>query len=430
MSKTDTPSADTASRDQAGPPDHFAIGDDLNWDAPWIDVLLWVELPFWLMVDNTTITVEVEGHEFPISVYDNYFELHGKIISDSRDTVCYRGPLRKLDDLSENIQQVRRENPDLPLMWRKCKTILKIATRCNEELWSAATGGKQLRQSTVKHYLEELCKAHIPVVNRFVQGYRLATYDYFAFEVAPWDVPQWQIERGGKAVSSLLLPYRGWSMKPVIYERGKFSFKPPVGPTGPPTLVQFIQAEDLRNQISATATPGEFELLDAMNFMERGDYSGAVRRITTAIEVVVEAVVAREIEAVEGKQRAKKFIKATRRSFDRRVSKYETLSGRKLPAGLHKNLDQTRKLRHRIVHEGYRISSGERGLAQKSVDMGRWTFNWFENDEQRQKVREGQIGFRSFGRDLSYGIFPTKITPEGVVVSPIPPMGKQSNQTE
>ena len=125
MSKTDTPSADTASRDQAGPPDHFAIGDDLNWDAPWIDVLLWVELPFWLMVDNTTITVEVEGHEFPISVYDNYFELHGKIISDSRDTVCYRGPLRKLDDLSENIQQVRRENPDLPLMWRKCKTILK-----------------------------------------------------------------------------------------------------------------------------------------------------------------------------------------------------------------------------------------------------------------------------------------------------------------
>jgi hypothetical protein len=47
------------------------------------------------MVDNTTVLVEVAGHEFKISVHDNYFELHGGEIRDSRRTVCYQGPLKK-----------------------------------------------------------------------------------------------------------------------------------------------------------------------------------------------------------------------------------------------------------------------------------------------------------------------------------------------
>jgi hypothetical protein len=147
--------------------------------------------------------------------------------------------------------------------------------------------------------------------------------------------------------------------------------------------------------------------------MERGDYSGAVRRITTAIEVVVEAMVGQKIETSQGKQSAEMFLNATKRKFDRRVSRYEALGGRTMPQGLRKDLNETRKLRHRIVHEGYRISSGERGQAQRSIDTGRWIFNWFEDDEQRQKVREERIAFRSLGRDLMSGVFPSRITPEG-----------------
>jgi hypothetical protein len=403
----------------AGGPSSFLIGDDLNWSAPWVDVSLRVELPFWLMVNNTTIGVEVEGHEFKIDVHDNYCQLYGGVVTDSRFSVVHEGPWRKLDELSDNIQQKRKSHPDLTLMWRKCKTILKVATRCNEQVWNAAISEKGLRESTVRCYLEELCKAHIPVVNKLVQAYRLATYDYFAFEVAPWDVPRWLIDRGGHSINSLLLPYRGFDAKPMVYERGAFSFKPPVGPTRQPVPYQLISGDDLRTLVSAPAAPGEFELLDAMNFMERGDYSGAVRRIATAIEVIVEAQVAKEIESLEGKQRARKFIKATRIRFDRRVSKYEALTKRTLPEALRKRLKETRTLRHRIVHQGYRVSSGERGRTQRLIDMGRWTFNWFENDATRQKLREGQPAHRSLGRDLSYGIFPTKITPEGVVVSSV-----------
>src|ERR1019366_10217739 len=68
---------------------------------------------------------------------------------------------------------------------------------------------------------------------------------------------------------------------------------------------------------------------------------------------------------------------------------------------------------------GYRIGPGERGKAQKAVDTGRWLFNWFENDDARRNIREKRIAFRSLGRDLTAGIFSPKITPDGVLLSPI-----------
>jgi hypothetical protein len=55
-------------------------------------------------------------------------------------------------------------------------------------------------------------------------------------------------------------------------------------------------------------------------------------------------------------------------------------------------------------------------VAPQAIDTGRWIFNWFENDEERKKVREKRIGFRSLGRDMTYGLFPSRISPEGVVV--------------
>jgi hypothetical protein len=157
--------------------------------------------------------------------------------------------------------------------------------------------------------------------------------------------------------------------------------------------------------------------LDALNLIERGDYSGAVRRVTTAIEVVVDAVVERALIASEGEAAATKFLKDTRTNFNRRVTKYETLSGRTMPQPLRKTLAATRELRHEIVHKGYRITSAEHGRASHAVDTGRWLFNWFEDDQTRRNVREKHIALRSLGRDLSYAIFRGHIEPEGVVVT-------------
>jgi hypothetical protein len=155
------------------PPLTWELGQELLWDAPWVDVCLRVELPFWLMVDNTTIPIEVGGHAFPAAVHGETFELHGKWISDSKQGVAYHGPLKTKEDLSENIQRILRANPDLNILWRKCKTILSITTRCNEDVWNKAQSAVSRR--AVSLYLEELCRTHIPVVNRLIQSYRLAT---------------------------------------------------------------------------------------------------------------------------------------------------------------------------------------------------------------------------------------------------------------
>jgi len=386
----------------AGLPTQFTIGDDIDWNAPWADVSLWVELPFWLMVSNSSFTINYHGCDFPITTHDNYFELHCGEIADSGRTVLYRGPFKDRGRLSDNVKQILTENPAVSVLWRKCKTILKIKGRCNQAVWEKDAD----RPFSHSLYLAELCRAHLPIINQLVQSYRLATYDYFAFELSPWDVPFWNIERAGQCVSCMLVPYHLWDVKPSLILK----------PDKPPVPYQLIEGQDLARQISKTSTPGEFELLDALNLMERGDYSGAVRRITTAIEVVLESAVRREVHAAEGKSAAARFIKRTRTNFPLRLATYKRLSKRALSNSLEKELASTRNLRHGIVHGGHRI---DRGRAQRSVDTGRWIFNWIENDPVRAGVREKRIALRSLGRDMYAGIFPTKITAEGVVVYPI-----------
>jgi hypothetical protein len=42
-------------------PESWWVGKDLEWDAPLVDVSLWVELPFWLMTGDGSLPVEYAG---------------------------------------------------------------------------------------------------------------------------------------------------------------------------------------------------------------------------------------------------------------------------------------------------------------------------------------------------------------------------------
>src|ERR1700722_1142976 len=386
------------------PPKEGGLYRDLNWDAPWTEVVMRVELPFWLQVQTSLVTVDINGHNFPVNIENETCELHAALISDSKETVLYRDPIRKPDELSPQIQELLKRRPTSTL-WRKCKTVLKITSRCNEDVRNKAhTEGRPPRPS-VKFYLENLCRAHLPGVNKLIQGYRLACYDPFAFEVAPWDVPNWMIEFDTFAMSFLIVPYRGWDVRPTI-----LPFE------GPPKTVNLTNQQNLQAAISSTPSPGEFELLDAINLNERGNYSDAVRRITTALEVIVESVTGKEVERSGGREMAQQFLERTRTNFLARVRKYEQLSARKFPN--HARLKHTRDLRHRIVHEGYRIVPGAHSDALRAVDTGRWMFNWFENDPERTAIRERHILERSMGRDMSWGAAKSEVTSDGVVLTP------------
>lgn len=105
------------------------------------------------------------------------------------------------------------------------------------------------------------------------------------------------------------------------------------------------------------------------------------------------------------------------------IDRYQslTLNPRPMSDVLYDQLRETRKLRHQVVHHALRIDYADRGRAQMAVDIGRWTYNWIEDDQVRRDVREQNIALRSLGRHFT--LFNGRITPQGVIVDspqPIP----------
>lgn len=383
----------------------YVFGQSIDWNADPVPVVLFVELPFWLMTPSHTFDVHEAGHTYKVDVTDAFGELFAGEVTDSRRTSLYIGSMQ--DDQVAGLLREEIEGRETPGLWRPCKTVLRVHSRANSDVLDALTDDESQppRSVEAEHYLRALCEAHQPVLNRLIQSYRLATYDFFAHEVSPWDVPVWYVHRPGAGSQRVvLLDYASWDRKPQI------------GPMGgdletyrltiPPDLQEAL------DRLSSTA--GELELLDALNRMERGDYSGAVRRVTTAIEAIVEDVLRRQLQTRHAAEEAQKRLAASRNDFPGRVRQYCKLSGRILPPELNDELERTRATRHAIVHRAHRIPFVERGSAQRSVDTGRWIFNWFEDRPDRSAVRERLIATRSIGRHIS--VFEAELTADGAVV--------------
>jgi hypothetical protein len=130
------------------------------------------------MTGNTTVSVEVGGHDLEIAIHENYFELKVGILSDSKENVVNRGPWKKNDDLNEPIRHAIKARCVVPIMWRKCKTVLKIKSRCNEDVWNTAQEPDDEKNRSIscrvatngiRFYPASLCPAHMPVATGFCE---------------------------------------------------------------------------------------------------------------------------------------------------------------------------------------------------------------------------------------------------------------------
>lgn len=189
---------------------------------------------------------------------------------------------------------------------------------------------------------------------------------------------------------------------------------------------RLIEPNELESALHIDASAGEFDLLDARNLMERGDYSGAVRRITTALEAIVEQVLGTELRKKYSEADVVRRLRASRNNFPARVREYEALTARNISAPLWAEIERTRSIRHGIVHRGDRIRFADRGSAQRAVDTGRWAFNWFENKPDRVRLRESKLAMRSIGRGMTVTVFDATLTPDGVSVH-MPPYLAEGN---
>lgn len=383
----------------------YWLGQELDWEAGLVPVVLFVELPYWLLVPECPTKIELHGHTFNVEIRGWLHKFYVQTGIEIPPLCVHIGPdLSKLDqELKEAIDE-----QNLPLFGQKCKTVLRIHTRCNEDV-ILATGEEGRRVEEAHMYLAAFCEAHIEVVNSLVQSYRLSTYDLFAYEVTPWDIPAWFVELEKGFIQVQPVQYLTWHHKPLI-----------VAPDGAEEVHKLITSDELQAGVALEPNAGELELLDAINFMERGNYSDAVRRVTTAIEAIVQSVLRIELLKKYPEPEVEERLCRSRNDFPGRSKQYQKLSGRKLPSSLDDELTATRDLRHSIVHRASRISFNDRGRAQRAVDTGRWIYNWFENDPARSDVREKRILRRMLGRHHS--LFDTEIDSLGVVVHKPPSM--------
>jgi hypothetical protein len=303
---------------------------------------------------------------------------------------------------------------------RPCRTTLSLEARAHSDVFAALSdehdqAASPRRTGEARTYLASLCEAHVPAVNDLIQRYRLATYDYFAYEVAPWDVPVWAVVESRSNLSTIiqLLTYTLWDRRPIA-DQGRN------GDTdAPATGFRFTDVDQLVASDPQAATPGEFDLLDARSLMERGDYTGAVRRSVTAIEAAVRHALRQCLLWRFEEPEAGERLARTDDDYPGRYRQWKKLSKAKVPSDLEKEFEVTRRLRHEIVHRARRLTHEDRGTAQRCVDTTRWLFNFIENDEQRRAVREGPRSLRDVGRTALTPRFGVSVGASGIeVVSP------------
>jgi hypothetical protein len=239
------------------PPEAFTYGDGIDWSSKLVPIPLYVELPFWLMLPWGDLDVEWSGTTFRANIMPSWMEVFVVEFLDSRKTALHMGPWGKWRPPAEIADEL--DEKATPLMSRPCKTVVRLNTRAHRDAFREIDPDREppRAQGEQQAYWASLCQAHIPVLNELIQRYRLATYDYFAYEVSPWDVPVWRLGKGEFGRHVVLLPYKEWDSKPQL-----ISDVPKPG--DPPTVktFEYAQVEDLTKLSSGDATPGEFDLLD------------------------------------------------------------------------------------------------------------------------------------------------------------------------
>ena len=371
------------------------VGDQLDWSSPMVDVELLVELPFWLMMDSYEVHLPYQGAAIRVRLRDDYSQLFAGQVQDSGRTIVYQGPEAELQRLpAEVVEYVEQEGA----LDRPCRSMFGFASRAHSDVFDAVAhewneNAPPRRANEARTYLASLCEAHIPVINELVQRYRLATYDHFAYEVNPWDVPLWMVKSGPVGGMVCLMDYAGWDRRPVIRDQDR---------TGDPkagvTPFRFTDLNTLLGVSLQDANSGEFDLLDARSLMERGDYTGAVRRSVTAIEAAVEAALREEFLKRYPPAEVERRLKASETDYPGRYRQWKKLSGVIVGQEVEDAFEDTRKIRHHIVHRAHRLTHADRGAAQKSVDTARWLFNRIEGKPQRELLRERGTVLRSLGR--------------------------------
>jgi hypothetical protein len=405
----------TSMRRKYGPvPGRFTFGDGIDWASELVETYLYVELPFWLMTPAGHVDIAWSGATFRVEISPPWMEVFVGQFMDSRASCIYQGPQQAGGyQPSEEVRAALAERP-ASVMERHCKSVLRLKTRAHTDAFRPL-GDTDPPRAHREHdtYLASLCEAHLPVVNELIRRYRLVTYDYFASEVSPWDVPIWYVRHGDHGEVAVIHPYRQFDVKPVISEDAG-------QPGDPPTVREFewCSRGELEAMSTADATPGEFDLLDARSLMERGDFTGALRRSVSAIEAIAEWALRNELRKRFDPAEAEERLRKTDLDVPGRLRQWRKLSKAPVSDTELAEFETTRDIRHDIVHRARRLTIEDRGRAERAIDTTRWLYNKIEERPERARLRDHGV-LKSAGRYSMAPHFPAVLDAQGLTIGPL-----------
>ena len=366
---------------------------ELDWESEVVQLELIAELPFWLLVEDGTLTVEHDGASVRVDVRRGYSEvLYGAFASRNRSNLLGVYDRERAEtDMLPLLPEVRRTRT----CFRHLKTVLVM------HAWAAADALEALsvegelrmmdprlrRRNGADHYFKTLAFGHLPIINKLISAYRHAAPDPFAHEISEWDVPSMFLRTAAGQGVVMLSPYRTMDHYPA-----PASFPDPSRPTIRKPVV-FTTCQKMQDTLSEPERPGLGEMLDAWNSMYVGRFGDAIRHAVTAVEVALDAAVGRAARArgmTEGQ--VEEELRRTYNDFSGRLEQLSTLRRRRVPGPilhgvpyingirLQAEINETRDRRHKVVHEGLRIAREMTGTARRCVETSNLLLDWINAD--------------------------------------------------
>lgn len=392
-------------------------GMTLNWGSPSREILLHAELPFWLLVADCSLRVTVRDCTLELSITGRAIEIQrGRAYKDSHSNTAI---IEKVEEKpSDRAAAILAGMKQSGFTLRTTRTLISIKTNVLEDAIAAIQEGGR-RRVDAQMYFRSFVHAHLPFVNKTINAYRRAGADPFSAEVTEWDIPVWYIDVDDNFIPISLIPYKESDTSPVA-----------ITSTGATNPITFVEANEIEEALNLPEVPGQVDLLDAWSLYYRGRQSDAIRSLITSLEVLLEAKL-REYLSKAGLSEAETESRLDKswNNFQARLTEYVQVSRRRVPGPilsfipyingvrLREELEQVRSLRHKIVHEGERISYPFHGQMQRAMETMTWLFNWLaESPPPRRRRLEGDPLKGSMRGVLS---LPYEYTPAGVVVQQV-----------
>lgn len=345
-------------------------------------ITCYLELPFWLRISDNFGLIYDDGHE--LIIRNNFWKLWIYEIRKDLQTLLYMGSKENFyQDITINDVRNKIIQKEIPALWERCRTVIEIRWKDNNFANSLANK----ENLKIKRYVLQIL---LPHVDDFIEQYRMKTFDQMVYRISAWDISfvSFKIDNNPAYIITTY-DYLSWNEIPSVIKIENGLISKPFLLIDKPSEVW----SNYKNFIPRF--PYEMELLEAYNYKIRGDYESAIRKAVTAFEILLDKkILDCLIQKGFSEEEAQNEIEKNYRWSDKKEL-YNKAADKKIEDVLSKEflkvIEEARMLRHKIVHQGFRVSPSDRGKVRFFIDHLRFAINSLEENKSYSSERDNLL---------------------------------------